>query len=163
HWAEVRNIWGKYNTAQPADKVKEANGILDSQGIHVSIEGTPFFKTALPADDAEGRKKLDKEWATLDAAMERAKIFGTDKIRVFGFTQGRDEKPDPKAYGRIYELVTEAGRRAKNNGLRLALENVGGSYIWTGEQAGQMLKHIKADNIGLTWDPNNAAEIGERP
>ena len=23
-WAEVRNIWGKYNTAQPVDKVKEA-------------------------------------------------------------------------------------------------------------------------------------------
>jgi sugar phosphate isomerase/epimerase len=162
-WAEVRNIWGKYNTAQPADKVKEANGIFDSNGIHVSIEGTPFFKVPLPADDAEGRKKLDKEWAVLDAAMERAKIFGTDKLRVFGFTYGRDEMPAPAAYDRIYELIKEAARRAKERGLRLALENVGNSYIWTGEEAGRMLKHVKADNLGLTWDPNNAAEKGERP
>lgn len=163
HWAEVRNIWGKYNTAQPADKVKEANGIFDSNGIHVSIEGTPFFKVPLPPDDAEGRKKLDKEWAVLDSAMERAKIFGTDKMRVFGFTYGRDQKPAATAYDRIYELITEAARRAKERGLRLALENVGGSYIWTGEDAGRMLKRVKADNLGMTWDPNNAAEKGERP
>jgi L-ribulose-5-phosphate 3-epimerase len=163
HWAEVRNIWGKYNTAQPAEKVKEANSIFDSNGIHVSIEGTPFFKVPLPADDAEGRKKLDKEWATLDAAMERAKIFGTDKMRVFGFTIARGEQADPKAYDRIYELIKEAARRARERGLRLALENVGNSYIWTGEDAGQLLKHVKADNLGLTWDPNNAAEKGERP
>jgi sugar phosphate isomerase/epimerase len=163
HWAEVRNIWGKYNTAQPADKVKEANSIFDSNGIHVSIEGTPFFKVPLPADDAEGQKKLDKEWAVLDAAIERAKIFGTDKMRVFGFTYGHGEKPDPKAYDRIYELIGEAARRAKQHGLRLALENVNNSYIWTGEQSGRMMKHVKADNLGLTWDPNNAAEGGERP
>src|SRR5438046_1465758 len=42
--AEVRDICVKYNTAQPADNVKEANSIFDSNGIHVSIEGTPFFK-----------------------------------------------------------------------------------------------------------------------
>ena len=162
-WAEVRNIWGKYNTAQPVEKVKEANGIFDSNGINVSIEGTPFFKVPLPADDAEGHKKLDREWAVLDAAMERAKIFGTDKMRVFGFTYGATRRPRRLAYDRIYELIAEAGRRAKAHGLRLALENVNNSYIWTGEEAGQMLKHVKADNVGLTWDPNNAAEKGERP
>ena len=31
------------------------------------------------------------------------------------------------------------------------------------DQAGELLKHVKADNVGLTWDPNNAAEIGEKP
>jgi L-ribulose-5-phosphate 3-epimerase len=162
-WAEVRNIWGKYNTAQPVEKVKEANGIFDSNGIHVSIEGTPFFKVPLPAEGPEGQKKLDQQWAVLDAAMERAKLFGTDKMRVFGFTYGREETPAKTAYDRIYELIGEAGRRAKTRGLRLALENVGSSYIWTGEEAGQMLKRVKADNVGLTWDPNNAAEKGERP
>jgi L-ribulose-5-phosphate 3-epimerase len=162
-WAEVRNIWGKYNTAQPVEKVKEANGIFDSNGIKVSIDGTPFFKVPLPAEGPEGQKKLDQQWAVLDAAMERAKLFGTDKMRVFGFTYGHEEKPAKTAYGRIYELIAEAGRRAKAQGLRLALENVNNSYIWTGEQAGQLLKHVKADNVGMTWDPNNAAEGGEHP
>jgi L-ribulose-5-phosphate 3-epimerase len=164
HWAEVRSIWGKYNTSQPVEKIKEARGIFDEHGIKVSIEGTPFFKVPLPPETPEGQKKLDQEWATLDAAFERAKLFGTDKLRTFGFTLGRGgAKPEAAAYGRIYELVAEAARRAKARGLRLALENVGGSYIWTGEQAGELLKHVKADNLGLTWDPNNAAQAGERP
>ena len=163
HWTEVRNVWGKYNTAQPAEKIKEARAIFDEHGIRVSTEGTPFFKVPLPPETPEGQKKLDQEWATLDAAMERARIFGTDKLRVFGFTYRASEKPDPKVYGRIYELVTEAARRAKAKGLRLALENVGSSYIWSGAQAGELLKHVKADNLGLTWDPNNAAETGEKP
>src|ERR1044071_6275257 len=38
HWAEVRNIWGPYNTSQPMEKVREANRILDEHGIKVSIE-----------------------------------------------------------------------------------------------------------------------------
>ena len=162
-WAEVRNIWGKYNTEMPVEKVKEARGIFDEHGIRVSIEGTGFFKVPLPAPGAPGQSKLDQQWKLLDAAMERARIFGTDKIRVFGFTYERGETPAKPAYARIYELVTEAARRAKARGLRLALENVGQSYIWSGEQAGELLRHVKADNLGLTWDPNNAAAVEARP
>ena len=162
-WAEVRNMWGKYNTEQPADKVRQARGIFDEHGIRVSIEGTPFFKVPLPAENPEGQKKLDREWAVLDSAMERAKLFGTDKLRVFGFTLGGGAAATPAVYGRIYELITEAARRAKARGLRLALENVGGSYIWSGAESAELLKHVKADNVGLTWDPNNAASKGERP
>src|SRR5215467_7949228 len=39
-WAEVRNIWGPYNTAQPMEKVREAVKIFDDNGIRISIEGT---------------------------------------------------------------------------------------------------------------------------
>src|SRR5260370_28910709 len=53
HWAEVRNIWGPYNTSQPMDKIREANKILDDHTVKVSIEATGFFKIPLPADDAE--------------------------------------------------------------------------------------------------------------
>src|SRR5215472_6634250 len=84
-WAEVRNIWGKYNTEQPIEKVREAARIFDEHGIRVSIEGTAFFKIPLPPDTAEGQKRLDREWALLDASMERAKAFGTDKLRIFTF------------------------------------------------------------------------------
>jgi sugar phosphate isomerase/epimerase len=163
-WAEVRNIWGKYNTEQPVEKIKEARAIFDEHGIRVSVDGTPFFKVPLPAENAEGQKKLDQQWAVLDAAMERAKLFGTDKLRVFGFTLGKGgEAPAKAVYDRIYELIAEAARRAKSRGMRLALENVGNSYIWTGADSGELLKRVKADNLGLTWDPNNAAEKGERP
>src|SRR5512142_2751922 len=72
-WAEVRNIWGPYNTSQPVEKVREAARIFDENGIKVSVEGTGFFKIPLPPETPEGQKILDKQWDLLNAGMERAK------------------------------------------------------------------------------------------
>jgi L-ribulose-5-phosphate 3-epimerase len=160
-WAEVRNIWGPYNTSQPVEKVREAAKIFDENGIRVSIEGTAFFKIPLPPDTAEGRRVLDGQWKLLEAAMERARIFGTDKLRIFTFMLRPDETPSEKSYGRIDELLREAARRAK--GFRLAVENIGGGHVATGAQAGQLLKRVRENNVGLTWDPNNAGQSGEQP
>ncbi len=159
-WAAVRNIWGPYNTEQPIDKVREAARIFDENGIRVSIESTGFFKIPLPPETPEGQKILDRQWALLDAGMERAKVFGTDKLRVFAFTLGRGETSSEKTYARIYELTREAARRAK--GFRLSIENVGGAHVATGAQAGELLKHVKESNVGITWDPNNAGASGEQ-
>jgi L-ribulose-5-phosphate 3-epimerase len=160
-WAEVRNIWGLYNTVQPIDKIREAARIFDGSGIRVSIESTGFFKIPLPPETPEGQKILDQQWAMLDAAKERAKIFGTDKLRIFAFTSAPGETASEKTYARIYELEREAARRAK--GFRLCIENVGGSHVSTGAQAAELLKHVKDNNVGITWDPNNAGASGEQP
>src|SRR5947208_2191679 len=143
HYAEVRSIWGKYNTEQPLAKIEEAKRALDAQGIKTSVLGTAFFKIPLPRDTPEGRGTLDSQWALLDQAMERAKILGTDKIRVFAFTsEQKSEKSNEKDFARILELVREAARRAKARNFRLALENVGGSYVSTGADAARVLKAI---------------------
>jgi sugar phosphate isomerase/epimerase len=160
HWAEVRNIWGPYNTSQPMEKVREAARIFDENGIRVSIEGTGFFKVTLPAETPEGQKKLDDQWKLLDASLERAKAFGTDKLRIFSFMLGRGEQPSERSSERIAELLREAARRAK--GFRLAIENIGGGHVGTGAQAAELLKRVKENNIGITWDPNNAGEMGEQ-
>jgi sugar phosphate isomerase/epimerase len=161
-WAEVRNIWGKYNTEQPIEKVREARAIFDEHGIKVSIEGTGFFKVPLPPETPEGQKKLDEQWALLDRSMERAKLFGTQKLRIFTFMLARGETPGEKSYARIDELLREAARRAKAGGFRLAVENIGGGHVATGAQAGELLKRVKEDNVGITWDPNNAGQSGEK-
>jgi L-ribulose-5-phosphate 3-epimerase len=160
HWAEIRNIWGPYNTAQPMEKIREANKILDDHGIRVSIEGTGFFKIPLPPETPEGQKRLDAQWTLLTGAMERAKAFGTDKIRAFTFMLAKGETANETSYARIWELTREAARRAK--GFRLAVENIGGGYVSTGAEAALLFKNVKEDNIGLTWDPNNAGESGEQ-
>src|SRR5438270_11860144 len=115
------------------EKVREAMKILDENGIKVSIEGTGFFKIPLPPEGAEGQKKLDEQWKLLDASLERAKAFGTDKLRIFTFMLAKGEQPSGKSYARIDELVREAARRA--NGYRLAVENIGGGHFLRGEQA----------------------------
>lgn len=162
-WAEVRNFSGKYNTEQPIEKVREARATLDEFGIRVSIEGSGFFKIPLPAAGAEGQQTLDGQWALLDRSMERAKAFNTDKIRIFTFMLDRGQAATEKSYARIYELTREAARRAR--GIRLVIETIGGGYVWTAAQAAELLKNVKEDNVGLTWDPNNAAQAleAERP
>ena len=162
-WAEVRNLWGRYNTELPLEKVRQARSIFDEYGVKVAVEGTGFFKIPLPPDTPEGRRVLDGQWKLLDDSMERAAALGTDKMRVFAFTLEKGVAPGPRDYDRIYELVRETARRARAKNLRLALENVGGSYVWTGEEAGRLLGAVKESNLGLTWDPNNAAEKGEQP
>ena len=159
-WAEVRNIWGPYNTSQPMEKVKDAARIFDEHGIRVSIEGTGFFKVPLPPETPEGQKRLDDQWKLLDASMERARAFGTDKLRIFSFMLGRGEQPSERSYARIDELLREAARRAK--GFRLGIENIGGGHVGTGAQAAELLKRVKENNVGITWDPNNAGEMGEQ-
>ena len=93
-YAEIRNVWGKYNTSQPAGKIHEARRMLDEHGMKTAILDTGFFKIPVPADNADGQKVIDKQWTLLEGAMERAEILGTDRIRTFGFTYPRDGKPD---------------------------------------------------------------------
>lgn len=160
-WADLRSIWGKYNTAQPVERVREARAILDSNRVKTAVLGTAFFRGQLPAQTPEGQAALDKEWVVLDAAIERARILGTDCLRTFAFTFKQGETPDANALPRIYELLKEAARRARKGGVRLAIENLEGSYVLRAATAAQLLKNVQDDAIGLTWDPNNAGKDGE--
>lgn len=161
-WAEVRNIWGKYNTSQPIEKIREARSLFDEYGIKISVLGTAFFKIPLPPETAGGQSVLDGQWKLLNDAMDRAEIMGTRKIRIFAFMLPEGQPAESSGYPRIYELVREAARRAHARNFRLALENVGGSYVSTGAQSAQLLKAVPDPSLGLTWDPNNAGASGER-
>jgi sugar phosphate isomerase/epimerase len=157
-YAEVRSVWGKYNTSQPVEKICEARALLDEHKIKVSVLGTAFFKTALPSDN----KALQTQWDLLDAAMERAVILGTNTLRIFAFTYKAAEGLKDSDYPRIQELLTEAAKRAKPKNIKLAIENVDSSYVSTAAQAARVLGAVKDDTIGLAWDPNNAGAAGER-
>ena len=160
-YAEIRSIWGKYNTSQPTEKVKEARALLDAQKVKTSILGTAFFRGNLPADNPKGQAELDAQWKLLDDAFERAEILGTNKLRTFGFMTPKGETATEKDLARIYELETEAAKRAKRRGMRLAVENLVGSYFATGADSAKLLKNVKEEAFGLTWDPNNAGMAGE--
>lgn len=162
-WGEVRNIWGPYNTSQPVEKVRQARAIFDEQGVRVSVLDTGFFKIPLPPDTPEGRRALEAQWTLLDAAMERAAIFGTRTLRVFTFMLERGEKPSAGSNARIDELMREAARRARPGRFRLAVENIGGGHVSNGAESAEFLKRAREDNVGLAWDPNNAADSEPRP
>src|SRR4051812_22417797 len=64
-YVEIRSLWGKYNTAQPLDKIREARKLLDAANMRTSVLGTAFFRGPLPNDEA-----LEKEWTLLNDAMD---------------------------------------------------------------------------------------------
>lgn len=165
-WAEVRSAWGRYVVEQPLDKVREARAILDSNQVRTSVLDTPFFRGTLPPETAEGQAALDTEWRLLEAAVERARVLGTDCLRTFAFSRSAGQRPDASALRRveerIYGLLREAARRARASNMRLAVENLEGSYVSTGAEAGRLMKNVREEALGLTWDPNNAAGEGER-
>src|SRR5271165_1359177 len=72
-YAELRSIWGKYNTAQPIDKIHEARALLDEYQLQMSIADTAFFRGTLPPDTPAGDRALAEQWTLLDDAMARAK------------------------------------------------------------------------------------------
>ena len=158
HWAEVRSVWGKYNTAQPEEKVREIRAIFDAANVRASVVDTAFFRAEIPTGAA-----LDKEWALLDAAMDRGDILGSKLLRVFAFVPKDGSTGDTAAYPRSYELLKEAATRAQRRGFRLAVENLKGGYVQTGADAARLLKAVPHDCLGLAWDPNNAASCGESP
>ncbi len=57
--------------------------------------------------------------------------------------------------------MKEAADRAKKRNFRLAVENLEGSYVQVGADSARLLQAVPADNLGLCWDPNNAAAAGE--
>ncbi|NLH75411.1 MAG: sugar phosphate isomerase/epimerase [Verrucomicrobia bacterium] len=163
HYVEIRNLWGKYNTAQPLEKVHEAKALLDRSKLRTCVLDTGFFKVPLPPETPDGKAKLDDQWQLLDKAFERAAILGVDCLRIFAFMfdPAKNRGTDAE-YERIAELLGEAARRARAKQMRLAIENVSGSYVATGADAARLLKLVKDAAIGLTWDPNNAGMSGEK-
>ena len=157
-YAEVRSVWGKYNTAQPVEKIREARAILDAHQVRTSIVDTAFFRGSIPADETS----LQKEWLLLDDAMDRADILGTKLLRIFAFMPKSGNAADPSAASRIHELLNQAAERARKRDFRLAIENLKGGYVQTGADAAKLLKSVSAANLGLNWDPNNAAAAGEK-
>jgi L-ribulose-5-phosphate 3-epimerase len=156
-YAEVRSLWGKAATSQPVERIREARGIFDAHQINTSVLDTAFFRGAIPPD----APALDREWATLEGAMERADILGTNLLRIFAFLPKDGNVGDTAVYPRSYELLKEAADRARKRNFRLAVENLKGSYVQTGADSARLLKAVPADNLGLTWDPNNAGSVGE--
>ncbi|MCB1019705.1 MAG: sugar phosphate isomerase/epimerase, partial [Acidobacteria bacterium] len=143
---------------QPPAVVREARKQLDGAGVKLAILDTGFFKVPLPESPA----KLDEQWALLDRAFSNADILGTDLIRTFAFTYPKGGSAAGGDYPRSYDLVAQAAEKARKAGFRFAVENVGGSYVGTSMDSEKLLAAIDNPALGLTWDPNNAAQMGDK-
>jgi L-ribulose-5-phosphate 3-epimerase len=167
-WVELRFLWNKYVIDLPADDVKRAKGLLAEHQMKVSVIDSPYCKTLLPGTasrfDTGKSDPLQSDFGAqkgiLEKAVQRAKDFGTDKIRIFAFL--RVDQPT-SVLDRIAKELEGAAAIAQREGIRLLLENEFSCNVATGAESAAMLKLVKAPSLGLNWDPGNAYTAGETP
>ncbi len=164
-WVELRQVMGKYVTDIDADTVKRAQDLLAKHSMKVSVLDTAYFKIVLPGtgDPAlrEGKSdslNYDQQKALLERSIARAKDFGTDKIRIFAFWRTHD----PKAvFDRVARELENTAAIAKQENVRLVLENETACNVATGAESLAMMNAVKSPAFGLNWDSGNAFAAGE--
>lgn len=168
NWVELRFVWNKYVTEFTSDDVKRAQDLLAKHNMRVSVVDSPYFKTLLPGTTSKfSDSKNDplqsgdfaKQDALLERAMARAKDFGTEKVRIFGFLRVTDPTT---VFDRVAKELDRTASVARREGTRLVLENEFSCNVATGVESAAMLQAVKSPAIGLNWDPGNAFAAGEK-
>lgn len=144
---ELRSVGGRNLVHHDRAEAFRVRALLGAGGFTCPVIDTPFLKTALD----------EVAWADLDRGFELAHLTGADTVRVFSGLS-----PAPR--GAVTDLLAKALEKARDAGLRLAMEIEHVCSVATGEQARELLADPALDRLGLVWDPGNEAHfLGRRP
>lgn len=167
-FVEPRNLWGTYVMDLSGSQMNRARDLLAKHQIRVSDIATPYLKATLPGTTPIPNSQMDlpfgiypfsEHQAILLRAFEKARIFGTTKIRIFSFWR----VPEPGSiFDRVKKHLQEAVELAERAGMLLLLENEPTCNVATGEELAAMLREIPSKHFGALWDPGNAFVAGER-
>jgi sugar phosphate isomerase/epimerase len=174
---ELHTLWGRQVTDLTDDDARRARDVIRAHGLRTCLITGPAFKAAplesiAPAGECETRIYQEHR-QTLEREVALARLFGTDRVRVFSFARPRDKigagvpggRPSPE----LGESELETLRRgfaplvglAEREGVTLMLENVRSCYADTGLHSRQILAAIDSPRVRLIWDPANAFVSGE--
>ena len=120
--------------------------MLSDSGIKVWSIGSPIGKIKM-ADYGEEHK------AKLRHICELAKIFGTDKIRMFSFFEAYDKED------KVFSALTEMRDIAEGYGIGLYHENEKEIYGDTLERVFKIMDNVKG--LHYVYDPANFVDVGE--
>jgi L-ribulose-5-phosphate 3-epimerase len=150
--------------------VAEARRLLERYQLRVACIASPIFKVDWPGaprskyspqrDEFSADFTYDQQGEMLERAFELARVFNTDRIRIFDFWRLEDQAPHRQA---IDAKIREAAVKAKNRGLTLVIENEQACNTATATEAARLLAAVQEPALGLTWDPGNAATRDEIP
>jgi sugar phosphate isomerase/epimerase len=169
-WIELRGMWDKNLLKLDGQEIAEAKSILQKNQLRVTDIASPLFKVDWPgAPQSKYSPKRDQFHAdftfaqqdeVLDRSIELARVFGTDRVRLFDFWRLDDQAPYRAA---MNEKLREAAEKAAKKNIILILENEPACNTATAAEAAKVLAEVTSRNLMLNWDPGNAAERGEKP
>jgi sugar phosphate isomerase/epimerase len=167
--AELRGLWGTNVMELSSEQVQRAKQALDERGMRVCGIASPLYKCKLAETEeaAQGRLHLgvertrDEQLAVLERAIERARYFGTDLIRIFSFW--RQGEMTDAVFAEIIEGLRPGVKLAESAGVVLGLENEHACFIGTGAEAARAVEAVASPALKAIWDPGNAYFAGEQP
>ena len=119
---------------------------LNKAGIKVWAIGSPIGKIKL-SDDVEAHMEL------LSHVCRLAKIFGTDKIRMFSFYEAYENEE------RVFSLLRRMVGIADSFDVKLYHENEKKIYGDTAERVLRIMENV--EGLYYVYDPANFIEVGE--
>ena len=161
-WVEIRNVDGVYNTEATPAQVRRMKQMIDQHGFRVSVIDSAFYKCELPGTTPVKAEKdmypYSRQMDLLKRASERAHILGAQKIRGFTFWRVADPAPISK---RIAAELEKAAEVARQEGMRLVIENEESCNAATGHELSKIFSLAPAANLGVNWDVGNGYAQGE--
>lgn len=145
-YVELRGINGTNISKVTEEEATKYAAQLSNSGIKVWAIGSPIGKVYLD-DDFEEHKELLRHICRL------AKIFGTNKIRMFSFKSPWDRE------GLVFERLNEMVEIASNEGCVLYHENEKAIFGDTAERVKQIMQRVSG--LRFVYDPANFIEVGE--
>ena len=143
---ELRSIDGKNVSVFTVEEAEAYQREFEANGISVWSIGSPLGKTDIDTDFEEYAKLVEH-------VCVLAKIFKTDKIRMFSFfnTQGKDEK--------VFDNLRKMVAIGKKYGVQMYHENEKDIY---GDIADRVLKIMQnVDGLKYIYDPANYLQCDE--
>jgi len=137
---ELRVVDGKNVSELTEEEARAYAEQFRSEGITVWSIGSPLGKVTLE-EDFEEYLKLVRHVCKL------AKIFGTDKIRMFSFKEAKENE------ALVFENLRRMVKVAKEEGVQLYHENEKGIYGDVPERILKIMENV--DGLKYVYDPAN--------
>ena len=147
-YIELRGLDGVNVSNITEEDAKVYAARLKEAGIKVWSIGSPIGKIKITDD-------LDAHLEKLEHVCKLAKIFGTDKIRMFSFYEAYGE--EEKVISTLRAMV----KLADGYGIKLCHENEKRIFGDTLERV--LLISEKVEGLSIIYDPANFIEVGEDP
>lgn len=147
-YIELRGLDGVNISNITEEQAKAYAARLKEEDIKVWSIGSPIGKVKITDD-------LDAHLEKLEHVCKLAKIFETDKIRMFSFYEayGEEEK--------VISTLSKMVKLAEGYGIRLCHENEKRIFGDTLERVLVLSK--KVEGLYFIYDPANFIEVGEDP
>lgn len=170
NFVELRSVNKKNLINYSLSEIKVMHRILESNGVEVSAYASPLFKwyTTLSDQmksahernyDFEPNLNLIDKYKYIEKAIRIAKIFNTKNLRIFSSLKTSFDTEYSFSDDPLFRFALE---KAKEENIRLLLENEPPCYIYNMENVRYVANKYYEDGLMIWFDVANFYKINER-